>query len=107
MIVSLGFLFICFTVSHGSVTTAGIFYEEISTTIGSTINEESMARISLLHESLHPCSMNETCNYVIKNKADGSFTLCTNEDELPQNREGFRIWRKIIPGRCIYSFQYL
>ena len=80
------------------IDATGTFYEEITESDGKTINTESMHRSSLIQKSFHQCSMNVTCNYVIKDIASGSFLLYNSEDELPQNRTGLRIWKKIYNG---------
>ena len=85
---------------HSFIDATRTFYEEITESDGTTIDAESMHRSSLIHKSFHQCSMNETCNYVVKNIASGSFLLFKNEDDLPQNRTGLRIWKKIYHGKC-------
>ena len=85
---------------HSFIDATGTFYEEITESDGKTIYAEPMQRSSFIHKSFHQCSIKETCNYVIKNIASGSFLLYDSEDDLPQNKTGLRIWKKIYHGKC-------
>ena len=84
---------------HNDVDAAGSFFEEISAIDGNTINEESMQRTPIIQKSFHQCSMKELCNYVVKYVPTGKFTLYDSEDDLPQNRTGLQIWKKVYHGR--------
>ena len=85
---------------HSFIDATGTFYQEITESDGTTIDAESIHQSTLIHESFHQCSMKETCNYVIKDIASGSFLLYDKEDDLPQNKTGLRIWKKIHFGKC-------
>ena len=94
-------LFLIYLITiHSFIDATRAFYEEITESDGKTINAESIQRSSLIHKSFHQCSMNETCSYVVKNIASGSFLLYNSEGDLPQNRKGLRIWKKIYHGKC-------
>ena len=97
---TVGLLVIYLMTIDSFIDATGTFYEEITESDGKTIYAESMHRSSLIHKSFHQCSMKETCNYVIKDIASGSFLLYNSEDDLPQNRTGLRIWKKIYFGKC-------
>ena len=86
------------TFSKG-VDVDAIFFEEISAADGNTINEDSMQRTPIIHKFFHQCSMKELCNYVIKNVITSKFTMYDSEDDLPTNRTGIRIWKKIYHGK--------
>ena len=88
----------CLVVAHPVFATFGIFFEEISEAQGSTITENSMQQTSIIHESIHECSMKENCKYVVKNISTGKFNLYNNENDLPLKRTGLRIWKKTHHG---------
>ena len=83
---------------HSFIDATGTFYEEITESDGKTIYAEPMQRSSFIHKSYHQCSMKETCNYVIRDTTNETFLLYNSEDELPQNKTGLRIWKKIYHG---------
>ena len=104
---ALGFLSIHLLTFHGFADASGIFYEDITESVGNTINGKSIQRTSFIHKSFHQCSLNETCNYVIKNVADGKFNLYNSKDELPVKMTGLRIWKKFYYSKHIHSFYYI
>ena len=57
--------------------------------------ETTARQTPLIHKAFHKCSISETCKYVVENKKTGQFTHYKNEDELPNDKTGLRIWRKI------------
>ena len=77
------------------------YYKEVSSSYG---NAESMQQIHGINKVFHKCSMNETCNYVIKDMANSTTTLFNNEDEFPQNLTYLRIWKKIYHGELDVDF---
>ena len=96
----LGILFISIFLiaSEIYVCAAGMFYEEITEAVGHTINGESIQQSALIHKSFHLCSMKESCNYIIKDTTRGNFILYDSEDQIPQNKFGLRIWKKLYLG---------
>ena len=99
---ALGFLSI--HLFHGIVDASGIFYEDITAPDCQIINGGSIKRTSIIHKSFHQCSMSETCNFVINNIVSGNFNLYNKEDDLPVNKTGLRIWKKIDYGKHLLSF---
>ena len=93
----------CLIAVHPIIATFGIFYQEISEPGGNTVTEESTQKTSIIHESIHECSMKENCKYVIKNISTGKFTLYNNEHDLPSTRTGLRIWKKTHHGMRLLS----
>ena len=90
----------CLLASHSIVDAAETFYEEISVNNGNTYIEGSMQRTPIIHKSFHKCSISRFCNYVIKNLTNGTFSLCNSSTDLPRNRTGLRIWKKIYHGKA-------
>ena len=97
----LGFISTSLMASLGFAGAIQAYYEEVSSSDGSA---ESMQQIYGINKVFHKCSMNETCNYVIKNVVNGTTTLFNNEDEFPQNLTYFRIWKKIYHGELFPSY---
>ena len=89
--------------AHPIVAAAGIFYEELSEAEGNTVTDASMQRTPIIHNSVHGCSIKESCNYVVKDTSTGKFTLYNSENDLPHEWAGLRIWRKIHHGKILFS----
>ena len=95
----LGIIIICLLASHTISGANGVYYEEISATDGNIIIEASMQRTPIIHKSFHQCSITAYCNYVIKNLTTGHFSMYNSASDLPLNRTGLHIWKKLYHGK--------
>ena len=48
-------------------------------------------------ENFHKCSLVESCQYLSLNTNTNEYTQISNEDDIPKNRTGFKIWKKVTP----------
>ena len=95
---SFGFAFTCLYSSLGFADATQAYYKEITASDGSAFYGESIQQTSGINKLFHQCSMKKKCNFVIIVIATGITTLYNSEDELPQNKAGHRIWKKIYLG---------
>ena len=95
------FLSICSMLFSGTTATIGVFYRQISESGSNTINEDLMQQKPVVNNLFHQCSMKEPCSYVIENISNDLTTIYNTDDEIPQNKDDLRIWKKISPGEFI------
>ena len=77
---------------HTGITKA-TFYREVSLP-GSIENDISAAPI-LINKGHYQCSIEDTCNYVVKDLRSLTYTTHNKEEELPSMSDWYRIWRKM------------
>ena len=110
---SLGFVFIGFIFPFGNVGATQTYYTEISSSGGSDLNGKMMQQTPRISKLFHQCSMKDSCNYMIEDRANGITTHYNSENELPRNKTGLRIWKKIYVGELsgkfiwVYLLKYL
>ena len=98
MISVFGSITICLLASCTIVIAGGTYYEDISGNEGNTYIEGSIQLMPVINKSFYKCSISEYCKYVIKNLTNGHFSLHNNTADLPHNRTGLHIWKKINHG---------
>eukprot|EP00795_Rhopilema_esculentum_P006936 gene6936-12551_t len=52
---------------------------------------------TVFSENFHKCSLMESCRYLSLDTNTNKYTQISNEDEIPKNRTGFKIWKKVTP----------
>ena len=65
---------------------------------------------TVFSENFHKCSLVESCQYLSLNTNTNKYTQISNEDDVPKNLTGFKIWKKVTPeGNTGFSvsFKYL
>lgn len=79
------------------------YFEEISTSQGDDEhNDGDFAMSNSIHESFHRCSVSEEdCNFVVKDKRKNEYSLIANQKDLPEMREGYRIWKKMYLAKSV------
>ena len=107
MTLALAFISLCITALYCFADAAGIFYEKIKESGSSTNNGDLIQETLVINKSFHQCSMKDTCNYVTKEISNGIVTTYNSEDELPLNKTGLRIWKKIYHGASITKYLLL
>eukprot|EP00795_Rhopilema_esculentum_P006940 gene6940-12557_t len=55
---------------------------------------------TVFNKNFHKCSLAESCKYLSLDTNTNKYTQISNEDEIPKNRTGFKIWKKVtLEGR--------
>ncbi|XP_065060901.1 fibrinogen-like protein A isoform X2 [Rhopilema esculentum] len=57
---------------------------------------------TVFSENFHKCSLVESCKYLSLDMNTKKYTQISNEDEIPKNRTGFKIWKKVSPEGATY-----
>eukprot|EP00795_Rhopilema_esculentum_P006939 gene6939-12556_t len=57
---------------------------------------------TVFSENFHKCSLVESCKYLSLDMNTKKYTQISNEDEIPKNRTGFKIWKKVSPEGSTY-----
>ena len=67
--------------------------------LGDAQNEGSGLNLgtTVFSENFHKCSLVESCKYLSLNTNTNKYTQISNEDDIPKNRTGFKIWKKVTP----------
>ncbi|XP_065060907.1 ficolin-1-like [Rhopilema esculentum] len=57
---------------------------------------------TVFNKNFHKCSLAESCKYLSLDTNTNKYTQISNEDEIPKNRTGFKIWKKVTLEDQIY-----
>ena len=63
------------------------------------ITNSSNNGLSVLNKYFHRCSLNEQCNFVVKNLKTNFFKEVSDEKDLPTDKNVHAIWKKIPEGK--------
>ena len=74
--------------SRGEESRAAFFVD-----ISDEPNKEKQ-KSSMFRKIFHQCSVAEDCKFVTKNIKTNKFKKVLDEDELPADRENYKIWKK-------------
>lgn len=74
-----------------NVKATGVFFEE-DETFGSKERSSSMA--PLFHKAFHQCGIDQSCKFVVQNKLTKIFIKVSKEEDLPLDKNNFRVWYK-------------
>ena len=58
-------------------------------------NEDGYA---IFNKYFHRCSLNEQCNFIVRNSKENTFKGVLNLKELPSDKGGHTIWKKLKKG---------
>ena len=77
-----------------SVTNQGSFFVRYEDEDSISAREENMQTV--FHKSFHRCTLDEDCNFIMKNINGKEYRKVKNDADLPANRNGYQIWIKIM-----------
>ena len=52
---------------------------------------------TVFSENFHKCSLVESCKYLSLDTNTNKYNQISNENDIPKNRTGFKIWKKVTP----------
>ena len=73
------------------VRATGVFFEE-DEAFGGRERGSSMA--PLFNKVFHQCGIDEACNFVVRNNLSQKFTKVSNVEDLPLDKDNFKVWYK-------------
>ena len=82
------------------LATMGTTYEEISGPGGM----QELSTMPFTDEMFHQCSLSSTCVYVVKDTRNNEFKIYDNENDIPDEKRGLRIWKK-AQGECLNQYK--
>ena len=77
------------------MTTTEAWFREITDSNESN-NDNGHA---LFNKHFHRCSLNEQCNFIVRNLKENTFKEVVNLKELPNDKRGHTIWKKLKTGK--------
>eukprot|EP00112_Aurelia_sp_Birch-Aquarium-sp1_P005019 Seg1569.9 transcript_id=Seg1569.9/GoldUCD/mRNA.D3Y31 product=Tenascin-X protein_id=Seg1569.9/GoldUCD/D3Y31 len=83
-----------FSAGSSEVAAKGVWFQEITGNVGR--NQDGHGTMtSFFSKHFHKCNINKQCKFVLRDLKTDEHREVTNEDDLPQNIEGYQIWKKI------------
>eukprot|EP00112_Aurelia_sp_Birch-Aquarium-sp1_P023786 Seg723.3 transcript_id=Seg723.3/GoldUCD/mRNA.D3Y31 product=Tenascin-R protein_id=Seg723.3/GoldUCD/D3Y31 len=83
-----------FSAGSSEVAAKGVWFQEITGNVGR--NQDGHGTMtSFFSKHFHKCSMKKQCQFVLRDLKTNEHREVTSENDLPQNREGYQIWKKI------------
>ncbi|XP_065071407.1 fucolectin-1-like isoform X2 [Rhopilema esculentum] len=72
------------------------------------VHNPTQITTSMFHKTFHQCSMDYTCNYIVKDVKSHTYNRFKDEQEIPAERSNFVIWskkqaRRGVPGNIAYK----
>ena len=71
----------------------GVWFQEITGNVDGRPEGHS-TMTSLFSKNFHQCNLNKECKFVLENLQTNEYRAIASENDLPQNRDGYRIWKK-------------
>ena len=75
----------------------GHFFHEQEIPNSNVMRETAM--VNLFDAPFHRCSLENECNFVLKDTRSGVFSIKDSENDLPVDKRYLRIWRKFKSGK--------
>ena len=80
------------------IARTGTWYKEITNSIDNNCD--------IFNRNFHQCSLKEECSFVFRLLKSSVFTGVYDEKDLPTDRGGYTIWKKMRTGECVYESLY-
>ena len=82
-----------FSEASSKVVAKGVWFQEITGNVDRHQQGHSTTT-SFFSKNFHKCNLNKHCKFVLKNLKTNEHNEVASENDLPQNRDGYQIWKK-------------
>ena len=90
---ALKFLSIFCCICSSVYASTGVFFTEIELSNSDKMKEGFTSSVPI-DKSFHLCSLQDTCNYVIRDTVTDEYQMFANESVLPADKALMQIWKK-------------
>eukprot|EP00112_Aurelia_sp_Birch-Aquarium-sp1_P018058 Seg4254.1 transcript_id=Seg4254.1/GoldUCD/mRNA.D3Y31 product=Ficolin-1 protein_id=Seg4254.1/GoldUCD/D3Y31 len=84
-----------FSAGSSEAAAKGGWFQEITGNVDRNQDGHS-TMTSLFGRHFHKCNINKQCQFVLRDLKTDEYREVTSENDLPQNKEGYKIWKKIV-----------